>query len=244
MRDNENEIFFLHVERSNPDGRSHDGTVVKEIEKQINKERLGHIPAKQAKKTMLDAGIAAEHVAGTRALEDYRHRYLQNNKSYDGKFVETFWEFCQNPPVPVTIMQLEHAPVVSKDVVRVLFYEQENVSAALDYLKGVERCVLIMDATFCVNVQDLVLAGFGLCVLHVVNGVVRNRFWPAVCAVSHREDEECYTLMCKAFQNLLQEAGLDWQKLVRNVVMDGAGGAITPRATASPKQLHTVISST
>ena len=65
MRDNENKIFFLRVERSNPDGQSHDSNVVKEIEQQINKEGFGHIPAKQAKEAMLDAGIAAEHLPGT-----------------------------------------------------------------------------------------------------------------------------------------------------------------------------------
>ena len=62
------------------------------------------------------------------------------------------------------------------------------------YLRTQDRCVLVMDATFKTNVPDLVLASLGLVILHQVGGVVRNRFWPAVCAVCDKEDEPCYAL--------------------------------------------------
>ena len=45
-----------------------------------------------------------------------------------------------------------------------------------------------------------------------------NCFW-TVCAVNHLLDVQ-------DLPESTQEAGLDWQKLARNVVMDGAGGAI------------------
>ncbi|CAE7224230.1 unnamed protein product [Symbiodinium sp. CCMP2456] len=128
----------------------------------------------------------------------------------------------------------EQTPLVSEEIVRVLFYEQENLDAVVAYLRTQDRCVLVMDATFKTNVQDVVLASLGLVILYQVGGVVRNRFWPVVCAVCDKEDEPCYALLCRAFQKLLDEAGLDWEKLVTNVVMDGAGGAINAASACFP----------
>ena len=36
------------------------------------------------------------------------------------------------------------------------------------------------------------------------------------------------------FQKLLEASGLDWEKLVTNVVMDGAGGAINATSACFP----------
>ena len=94
--------------------------------------------------------------------------------------------------------------------------------------------MLVMDATFKTNVQDLVRASLGLVILHQVGGVVCNRFWPVVCAVYDKEDEPCYALLCRSFQKQLEEADLDWEKLVTNVVMDGAGGAINATRACFP----------
>ena len=65
-------------------------------------------------------------------------------------------------------------PIISSDVVRVVFYEAENVRLAMKYLEDKDRCVLIMDATFKTNTQELVLAGLGISVPHVDRNVVRN----------------------------------------------------------------------
>lgn len=232
--DADEEVFFLLVERSAQQGRHHDGEVVVDVEQKLNKQRWGHLPTKQAKKAMVEAGTPEAHIPGDRALDGYRHRYLQGGLSYDGKFVETFKEFCRNPPAPVTVLQTDELPIISSDVVRVVFYEAENVRLAMKYLEDKDRCVLIMDATFKTNTQELVLAGLGISVLHVDRGVVRNRFWPVVCAVSDAEDEGCYTQLCRSFQKLAEDAGLDWANMVTNIVMDGAGGAIAATRSCFP----------
>ncbi|CAE7487165.1 unnamed protein product, partial [Symbiodinium sp. CCMP2592] len=235
LLDLDEEVFYLRVERSVREGRKHDGKVIAEVEQHLNKHQFGrHLPAKQAKKAMTELGIPAEHIPSDRALDGVRHRHLEEGKSYDGKFVSTFAAFCQNPPSPVVVLHTEETPLVSEETVRVLFYEQENLDAVIAYLRTQDRCVLVMDATFKTNVQDLVLASLGLVILHQVGGVVRNRFWPVVCAVCDKEDEPCYALLCRSFQKLLEASGLDWQKLVTNVVMDGAGGAINATSACFP----------
>ncbi|CAE7726547.1 unnamed protein product, partial [Symbiodinium sp. KB8] len=171
--DLDEEVFYLRVERSVREGRKHDGKVIVEVEQQLNKRQFGrHLPAKQAKKAMMDLGIPAEHMPSDRALDGVRHRLLEQGKSYDGKFVSTFGAFSQNPPLPVVVLKAEETPLVSEETVRVLFYEQENLDGVIAYLRAQDRCVLVMDATFKTNVQDLVLASLGLVILHQVGGMV------------------------------------------------------------------------
>ena len=128
----------------------------------------------------------------------------------------------------------KETPVVSEEIVRVLFCEQENLDAVAAYLRTQDRCVLVMDATFKTNVQDLVLASLGSSSCTRLAEWCAIRFWPVVCAVCDKEDEPCYALLCRSFQKLLDEEGLDWEKLVTNVVMDGAGGAINAASACFP----------
>ncbi|OLP97240.1 hypothetical protein AK812_SmicGene20424 [Symbiodinium microadriaticum] len=141
--DLDEEVFYLRVERSVCKGRKHDRKIIVEVEQQLNKRQFGrHLPAKQAKKAMMDLGILAEHMPSDRALDGVRHRHLEQGKSYDGKSVSTFGAFCQSPPLPVVVLKAEETPL--------------------------DRCVLVMDATFQTNVQDLVLASLGLVILHQI----------------------------------------------------------------------------
>ena len=112
--DLDEEVFYLRVERSVCKGRKHDRKIIVEVEQQLNKRQFGrHLPAKQAKKAMMDLGILAEHMPSDRALDGVRHRHLEQGKSYDGKSVSTFGAFCQSPPLPVVVLKAEETPLVS-----------------------------------------------------------------------------------------------------------------------------------
>ena len=98
-------------------------------------------------------------------------------KSCDGKFVSTFRAFCQKPTLASRCASHGRDTSGFRRNGSGLVFEQENLDAVIADLGTQDRCVLVMDATFKTNVQDLVLASLGL-VLHQVGGVVLNRFWP------------------------------------------------------------------
>ena len=96
---------------------------------------------------------------------------IWKGKSKDSKFVSTFGAFCQNP---------------SSSFRNGSFFPRTGKLGWHDCPPSCTGHVLVMDATFKTNVQDLVPASLGLVILQV-GGLVRNRFWQVVCAQQQEE---------------------------------------------------------
>ena len=69
----------------------------------------------------------------TGPLDGLRHPYLPGGLSYEGKFVATLKQFCQNPPAPVTVLQTDELSIISEDAVRAVFLVSRLISILHPY---------------------------------------------------------------------------------------------------------------
>jgi hypothetical protein len=190
--------IFLLVQRTRS---SCDGQVLPTVEADINKQRFSADSPAIALTKMAAAGIPPECRPTERALEGHRHRKSLGGqrRSYPASFVETFRHFLANPPHPVTIISgVNCESVVSEKETRVYFYKKDNMEQAINFPQLCTSANLIVDGTFNTNVQKLVLCCIGVCVLRVVEGIVKNSFLPLVFCLTHKENAVawlCYSLL-------------------------------------------------
>jgi hypothetical protein len=201
--------------------------------------KYGALRAAKALLQMTIDQIPIEERPTMSSISNRRRGASGKKKRFNGTFCSSLVAFCNAPPFPVKIGGV---PVISEEQVRIRFCNQTAFDLAAKYCREWSDIVVVQDATFKTNHQNLVLHSFSLAGLVTYRGDIHMRAFPIEFLLAHREDNAAYHDIVSGIKvdlsHVLQIEEIEVSDKFKDAFMDGSAAARNAIETNLP---HTKV---
>jgi hypothetical protein len=201
--------------------------------------KYGALTAAKALLQMTIDEIPIEERPTMSSISNRRTGASGKKKRFNGTFCSSLVAFCNAPPFPVKICGV---PVISEEHVRIRFCNQTAFDLAAKYCREWSDIVVVQDATFKTNHQNLVLHSFSLAGLVTYRGDIHMRAFPIEFLLAHREDNAAYHDIVSGIKvdlsHVLQIEEIEVSDKFKDAFMDGSAAA---RNAIETNLLHTEV---